>query len=86
MKTRIKFGLAIAGFAFAIMVIYISCRKADIFSSKSPQQTIEDKFFNSHRSNDPKENALVDYLKRLNSQHPFIEKTAKQMAIRVGIK
>lgn len=64
------------------MLVYASCRKTD---SKIEQTTntggtlIENKFFTDHRSADPKENALVEFLKRVNSKTPFVETTVKQI-------
>lgn len=41
--------------------------------------TVTDKFFNSHRSNDPTEKALIDYLKRVNEKEEFVETTVKRI-------
>lgn len=59
----------------------VSCRKTD-----APQKqeepiaaSVEDKFFNSHRTDDPAEKNLVDFLKRQNEKRHFVEKTATQI-------
>ncbi|HUC80607.1 MAG TPA: hypothetical protein VMR70_06800, partial [Flavisolibacter sp.] len=62
------------------LLVYISCRKADTQShEKVKTETIEDKFFNSHRTTDPTEKALVDFLERQNNKLHFVEKTVKQI-------
>ena len=50
----------------------------------SPTQTLntnalEEKFFNSHRTAEPTEKTLIEYLKRVNTKDKFIEQTVKQI-------
>jgi hypothetical protein len=66
----------------AVLLIYVACRKVDTASS-TPDTTNpavhEDKFFNSHRTNDPLEKSIVEFLKRANVKSNFVEKTIKQI-------
>ncbi len=50
-----------------------------ITAPKQDANRIEEKFFNSHRSADPVENALVNFIKRKNDSLHFIAKTVKQI-------
>jgi hypothetical protein len=63
------------------LLVYISCRKADSPLQDQPpfSKTSEDRFFNSHRSTDPTEKALVDFIKRRNAKDYFVEQTIKQI-------
>jgi len=64
------------------MLVYISCRKTDLQSEKITEKTgssIENKFFASHRSPDPEENTIVEFIKRINGKTPFVESTVKQI-------
>lgn len=62
------------------LLLFITCRKMD-YSPPKPNDpalnNVTDKFFNSHRSNDPTEKVLVDYLKRVNEKEKFVETTVK---------
>jgi len=62
-------------------IVFISCRKTEFPIEKTANTpgTLEDKFFNSHRSSDPQENAIVEFIKRANSKNPFIEATVKKI-------
>ncbi|HEX4877269.1 MAG TPA: hypothetical protein VFV31_11405, partial [Chitinophagaceae bacterium] len=75
MKTNRFFGLSIM---LAGLLLFITCRKMD-YSPPKPNDpaliNVTDKFFNSHRSNDPTEKALIDYLKRVNEKENFVETT-----------
>lgn len=58
--------LLLMGFMLAGLLAYISCRKADSSPQNQPPETktLEYRFFNSHRSADQKEKALVEFVKR----------------------
>jgi hypothetical protein len=57
----------------------ISCRKNDLPIAEKTGLSTETRFINSHRSNDPAEKAIVEYVKRINTQTPFIEETIKRI-------
>lgn len=64
------------------LLLFITCRKMDYSprGANGPSlNSITDKFFNSHRSNDPTEKALIDYLKRINEKDKFVETTVKHI-------
>lgn len=65
------------------LLTYSACRKTD----QSPEQSkeppknsaVEERFFNSNRTTDPTEKALVDFIKRKNDKEKFVEKTVAQI-------
>lgn len=63
------------------MFSYLSCRKRDIFTEaeKTNTNSLEEKFFNTHRTADPTEKALVGYLKKVNDKDKFVEQTVQQI-------
>ena len=62
------------------LLTYIACRKIDRQQiTEKNVSAIEEKFFNSHRSNDPTEKALVDFIKSKNDKEHFVEKTVSQI-------
>ena len=63
------------------IVLFVACKKMDslITAPKQDANRIEEKFFNSHRTADPVENALVNFIKRKNDSLHFVEKTVKQI-------
>ena len=61
------------------LLIYISCRKIDQKLDAIINTNSESKFFNSHRSSDPIESALVAFIKKENLKSHFVEKTIKQL-------
>lgn len=63
----------------AMICLYISCRKTDFPIAGKTSLTTEARFTNSHRSDDPVEKAIVEYVKRTNAQKPFIEETVKRI-------
>ncbi|MFZ4770081.1 MAG: hypothetical protein ACOYLO_07850 [Ferruginibacter sp.] len=68
-------------FLFASLLFFISCKKTDTISVTENLSTnsIVEKFFNSHRTADPTEKVLIDFLKRVNEKDKFVEQTAKQI-------
>lgn len=62
----------------ALTVGFISCRKTDLFPNDAAT-TLENRFFNTHRSADPIEKSIVEFVKRKNDKKHFIEKTAAQI-------
>ena len=60
------------------VLFYFSCRKTDITSSTETvsKNLIEEKFFTSNRTADPTEDALINFLRRVNDKENFVEKTA----------
>lgn len=62
------------------MLTYISCRKTDQPAATVSQKTNSaEKFFNAHRTNDPTEKVLVEFIKRRNDTAHFVEKTVTQI-------
>lgn len=64
------------------MAIFFSCTKTDDALRPTAEATTaetEQRFFTQHRSNDPVENALVNYIKQQNNQLHFVEKTVRQI-------
>ncbi|MDI9365587.1 MAG: hypothetical protein QM541_11600 [Flavobacterium sp.] len=76
MKKQFKLLMAIA--ITALTVGFISCRKTDLFPN-DVTSTSENKFFNTHRSADPIEKGIVEFVKRENDKKHFLEKTADQI-------
>ena len=66
---------------FASVLFYFSCKKTDAISTIENLSTnsIEEKFFNSHRTTDPTENALIGFLKRVHTKDKFVEKTVAKI-------
>jgi hypothetical protein len=62
-----------------MICLYISCRKTDFPTAQETGLTTEARFTNLHRSNDPAEKAIVEYVKRINAQKPFIKETVKRI-------
>lgn len=61
------------------VVIYCSCNKLDVSKSLNQNdniKTLNEKFFNSNRTDNPVEQSLVNYLKKINNRQNFIEKTS----------
>lgn len=70
----------LSSFTFIILALMtMSCRKTDSLQEQPEIQTIQEKFFNSHRSSDPTEKAIVEFMKREDRKTPFIEKTVGQI-------
>lgn len=46
---------------------------------ETAELTVQDRFLRSNRSADPEENALVEFVSRINSKHPFIEATVAKI-------
>lgn len=62
------------------LFVYVSCRKIDYRQNEQTTiASVEEKFFNSHRTADPSEKVLVEFLKRQNDKLHFVEKTAMQI-------
>lgn len=55
--------------------ICVSCRKTDHAAPSAPDKIVvqEDRFFTAHRSSDPVEHALVDFVKKKNEKEHFVE-------------
>lgn len=68
-------------FLFASLLFFISCKKTDTISVTENLSTnsIVEKFFNSHRTADPTEKVLIDFLKRVNEKDKFLEKTVAKI-------
>lgn len=58
-----------------------SCKKNDFGATtqKIDVSLLEQKFFNTHRSNDPTEKALVNFLQKINDKENFVVQTALQI-------
>lgn len=67
------------------LVIICSCRKIDN-ASLSDYRLIEFKFFNSHRSTDRSEAALVSFMKQKNDRTPFVQKVVSQLGFPIWDK
>lgn len=69
-------------------MFYNSCRKVDALRQETPHSVgdLENKFFNSHRSANITEKAIVDFIKRKNDKEHFIEKQVNKLASLVGTK
>lgn len=71
----LKIGLLLVGLA-----IYAACRKIDYQPQKEKSKaSLEEKFFNNHRSSDPHVIALNSFLKRHNTAFPFVESTIERV-------
>jgi hypothetical protein len=78
-----KIGKLSIFFITATLLSYSACRKTDQMpeqkSEAKKKSAIEERFFNSNRTPDPAEKALVDFIKRKNSKDHFVEQTVKQI-------
>ncbi|MEQ1554730.1 MAG: hypothetical protein ABL929_11155 [Ferruginibacter sp.] len=78
-----KFKKSIYYFIFSLIFLISinSCKKfeASQFSNEPLFINSEDKFFNSHRTNDSKENAIVNYVKKINEKENFVNNAIKQI-------
>lgn len=67
----------------SFLVIYSACRKTDQSPEQKAEQTknsiIEERFFNSNRTTDPNEKALVEFLRRKNDKERFVEITVAKI-------
>lgn len=78
---RKQYSVFIFFITLAILFIQYSCRKTDQSSSEVAVTVMqqEDKFFTAHRSGDPAEQALVDFVKRKNNKEHFVETTIRRV-------
>lgn len=87
---KISFKFLCTFIVFLTLLVYSACRKTDqsILQPKQPHKhsAIEERFFNTNRTSDPTEKALVDYIKRRNDKEKFVEQTVKQIGFPGGIK
>jgi hypothetical protein len=60
------------------MALYASCRKIDTQINKNAEYA-DTRFFNSHRTSDKIEAALVNFIRKEDSKKYFVEKTIKQI-------
>lgn len=62
-------------------MVFTACKKTDSLVSSTLQDAspTEEKFFNSHRTSNAIEKALINYLKKVNEKNSFVEKTVKQI-------
>ncbi len=58
-----------------------SCKKLDTSQEQNEAvaNSYEGQFFNSHRTNDSKENAIVNFVKRINEKENFVNNAIKQI-------
>jgi|GEM_PF-1856311 len=56
-----------------------ACRKSDQQANQSQLPIDNPKFFSNHRTTDPTEAALVDFIRRKNEKSPFINKVISQI-------
>ncbi|MBC7652627.1 MAG: hypothetical protein H7101_12855 [Deinococcales bacterium] len=78
MKKNFKLLLFLTITTIALTVGFISCRKSDLFPNDA-SISLESKFFNTHRTAEPVEKTIVDFLERENNKKHFVEKTANQI-------
>ena len=66
-----------------LFLAYSSCKKTDLQSDEaqtaSSLSKTEQRFFNSNRTNDPKEDKLVQFVKSKNEKEHFVEQTVRQI-------
>lgn len=57
-------------FSIGVSIFFFSCKKLDTSQESNVELTNInfDKFFNSHRTRDSKENAIVKYVMRINEK------------------
>jgi hypothetical protein len=72
---RFKFFL----FVLVAATIYAACRKTDSQAEKPVSVNQQSRFFDSHRSADPLEKALVSFIKNQNDKKGFVDKVIKQI-------
>ena len=78
-SSRSFFLLIFSLFLAGITVLSESCRKMDHLASSSTLTETEHQFFNSYRSGDAKEKALIDFFRRRNDSSHFVEKTVERI-------
>jgi hypothetical protein len=66
-------------FVLVAATIYAACRKTDSQIEKPVSANQESKFFDSHRSADPLEEALVNFIKSKNDKDNFVELVIKRI-------
>jgi hypothetical protein len=71
--------LLTAGLILAGITVYVACRKVDRPMDRPAAFTENGKFFSNHRTADPTEAAIVDFIKRKNAKSPFIDKVISQI-------
>jgi len=71
----------ISGILVLALLFFAACKKMDSMATNEQQNvsSTTEKFFNQHRTSDPREQALINYLQRINKKTPFLEQTAKQI-------
>ena len=63
-------------------MLYVSCKKTDkvlATKEKITDNSIAEKFFEMHRTNDPVEKKIVEFIKRKNEKLNFIDQTIQQI-------
>ena len=78
---KIKFNYWVALFFLTLVICASSCRKTNLVSEEKEYSinSIENKFFNENRNNEPLENALVSFIQRENNRLKFVDKTVNQI-------
>jgi hypothetical protein len=76
-KTKLLSGIL---FLF-VLTFYVACRKTDtnILGKEPSREQQGEKFFNQHRTNDPIEKSVIEFLKRFNTKSKFVQQTIKQI-------
>lgn len=68
--------------ALIATIVFVSCRKMDLLpvgESSMKLETVVSKFFGLHRSSNPEETAILDFVKRRNEKTHFVEETVKRI-------
>lgn len=74
--------IALLTFVLLGIFVSLSCRKIDHLKETLNDKTIilnEDRFFNTHRTTDPTEKAIVDFMKRENDKKNFVHNTVNKI-------
>jgi hypothetical protein len=74
-----KYRFKIFLFVLVAATVYAACRKTDSQLEKPVSVSPESRFFESNRSSDPLEKALVNFVKGQNDEKGFVEKVIKKI-------
>jgi hypothetical protein len=67
-----------------LFLLIYSCSKnaVEIAKTESVKSKIQEEiFFNSYKTNNAKENAVVEFLKRANAKYDFVAKTVERIGL-----
>ncbi len=69
----------ISGILVLALLFFAACKKMDSMATNEQQNvsSTTEKFFNQHRTSDPREQALINYLQRINKKNTLFRTNSK---------